>query len=903
VIARPSVAVQSLLWGRDRELDQLWDLVRTIDAGARFLVIRGAAGIGKTALWRWGVDQHRAAGHRVLVTRPAEEELHGPMTGLIDLFEDGDVAPGTLDPDVDVFDRGRAVLRTLRGLAADQPVVVAIDDIQWLDGASARTLRYALRRLDQDPVVLLATERRGTGEPDELDEPVAPPDRREHLDLGPLPADAIRRVVRAVVGTISRPALDRIVELSGGNPMYAIELAHSAGVLADPLGVAAPPTLREALAARLGETPSELLAVLRTAAALGPASAADLARACQQTGASETLILDAITAGLLVVGDDGVVRFAHPLLASGVLDAINPLERRELHARLADVVNDTDARARHLAQSCGEPDESVAAELEAAAERAARRGAAAVAAELARHSYRVTPGDTAEASRRALAEISYRAAAGEIAAATAMVDAFLDRHEPGPPRVEAITQRVYLDIDGGDEFLTRALAESGDDPVLRGRVLDLFGWLLGLYRGQLARGIELSTQALTSAEERGDPVLEMLATGTLSMLSLLAGRPDPTLIERACSIAAVHEGPLLGRWPPIFRAREDLWAGRLAEARAGFEAMREAFGRRGVEFQRPYRLSELAQVEVAAGNLDRAVELAADALEAALDGSNPQAAAWVRYPVGLAHAHRGEQTAARDAAAELRVWGAEHDQPPRTLMAAHVLGVTALAGGDAAAAAAALEPAVALAAELGYRHPGYIPLLPDAVEATALAGQLAGCEQLAAELDAQAAALRLPWVDAAARRAHGLLALATGCDEAAGVLAEAAAGFDALGYRLDAARSALLQGRALRRAGRRSDAAAVLEDTRACFAGMGAAAWVAQAEAEAERVAPSRTAGQLTATESKIADLVAAGRRNREIAGELFVSVATVEAHLTRIYRKFGVHSRTELSRYVHGAR
>jgi hypothetical protein len=188
--------------------------------------------------------------------------------------------------------------------------------------------------------------------------------------------------------------------------MYAIALAQWADVLADPLGVTAPPTLREALAARLDETPGDLLAVLRTAAALGPASTADLARACQQTRAAELLILDAITAGLLVLGDDGAVRFAHPLLASSVLDAVNPLERSELHARLADVVTDPDARARHLALSCGEPDEAVAAELELAAERAARRGAAAVAAELARHSVRVTPDDVTAAGRRALAEIS-----------------------------------------------------------------------------------------------------------------------------------------------------------------------------------------------------------------------------------------------------------------------------------------------------------------------------------------------------------------------------------------------------------------------------------------------------------------------------------------------------------------
>ena len=221
---RSPASVQTPLWGRDREVEQLQQLVRSSDEGARFVVIRGEVGIGKTAVWRWAVDQHRVAGHRVLVTRPAHEELHGPMTGLLDLFEDTDPAPGTLDPEADVFDRGRAVLRTLRSLTANGPVAVAIDDIQWLDAISARALRYAFRRLDRESVVMLATERPLAGERPEL---VVPPDRVEQLVLGPLSLDAIRHVVRTVVATISRPALERIYELSGGNPLYAIELARS----------------------------------------------------------------------------------------------------------------------------------------------------------------------------------------------------------------------------------------------------------------------------------------------------------------------------------------------------------------------------------------------------------------------------------------------------------------------------------------------------------------------------------------------------------------------------------------------------------------------------------------------------------------------------------------------------
>ena len=137
------------LVGRQGEVDRLRAVMGGV--GAPFVTIRGDAGIGKTALWRWCVAEHRAAGRRVLVTRPAEEELHGPMTGLLDLLEDTDPVPAALDPEIDLFDRGRAVLRTLRRLADEARVVVAIDDVQWRDPVTARALRYAVRRVESEP--------------------------------------------------------------------------------------------------------------------------------------------------------------------------------------------------------------------------------------------------------------------------------------------------------------------------------------------------------------------------------------------------------------------------------------------------------------------------------------------------------------------------------------------------------------------------------------------------------------------------------------------------------------------------------------------------------------------------------------------------------------------------------
>ena len=288
--------------------------------------------------------------------------------------------------------------------------------------------------------------------------------------------------------------------------------------------------------------------------------------------------------------------------------------------------------------------------------------------------------------------------------------------------------------------------------------------------------------------------------------------------------------------------------------------MREAFGRRGVEFQRPYRLSELAQVEVNAGNLDRRPRPRRRRAGGRVRRQQPAG-------LGVGAATRPGSPAptsattvgAADDAAELRSWGVDHDQPPR-----HADGRPRPRSRRAGRVATrpprrrSWRAAVSLAATLGYRHPGYMALLPDADRGERRSPATSPrCEQFAAELDVQAAALGAAVGRRRRRTRPGTRSRSPrAAPTPPTALAEAAATFDALGYRLDAARSALLQGRALRRAGRRNDAGAVLADAQARFAAMGAKPWADQAGAELERVAPGRLPGELTATE-------VAGRRPR----------------------------------------
>lgn len=868
----------------------------------RSMVLVGEPGIGKTSLWAHGLDRAAAAGHTMLTTRPAEDDWPVPGLGLRDLF--GEAGPDTAAVPAELLAADPAgsvevYVERLRAMTATAPVVLAVDDLQWLDVLTRRLVRHLLRRLAGQPVAVLATARTWVPGAQEI------PLRHAVLDadvveVGPVSVQDLRSILVLDGRRLTRPDLSRVHEVTGGNPLFALELSRHwhhgerEAVRRTPLAL---------LTDQIESLPRQSRQILDALAVTGPAPVTTVARLVTG-GADDAEAVLAHLCGplsrLVDVDDHFVLRCGHPLIASAANAALDPARRRTLHARLVPVVDDPVERARHLALSATTPDEHVAAELEAAAGTAARRGAASTAAELAAHSLRLTPSTaSSHAAIRALAEVTYRAGAGQTARATELADRLLADLHPGPLHTQVLGQRVLLDFAGAESYLRTALGVVGDDLALRGMLLDLLGWQLGLFKGRLPEAMSCCGQALDIARDRGDHAATGRAAATLSTVSLLAGVPRRDLMAE--SVRQVEhaggqpEGTLLRVWPGVFQARQALWNGDLPTARAGFERTYQQAVNMGSEFQRPYRLKDLAMLELSCGRPDLAGSLALQGVEAASDAGNDQAVAWLAHPVGLVAALQGDDEQALWAADRIEAWAARVDEPLRLAAAHEIRGVLASTRGSWGEALEHHLRGLARLDELGFVHSGYLPELPRAVEAAALVGETDLCADLVAREEERAGQLAAPWVDATLLLGRGHTRLLAGDLTAAEQDFGAAAGrLSALGFVLDALRARYFAAVTAARAGRRSSPRAELAACRAGFAAQRVVGWTALADDALSRLVGD-PADRLTPMEATIAERVRAGLRNKEIAAELFVAESTVEAHLTRIYRKLDVRGRQQL--------
>jgi DNA-binding CsgD family transcriptional regulator len=910
------------LVGREDEISRLQAFVAGLADGPSALVVEGEPGIGKTALLEAALSQ--AVGLRVLGARCAQAESGLAYTGLADLLgrvtdtalttlpvpqrRAVEVVLGRAEVGQDAVEPqavGRATLAVLESLAGKTPLLVAIDDVQWLDPASARTLTFALRRLEAVPVGVLVT-RRGAGGPLPLGlDDALPLGRRERLVVGPLDRDDLERLVEGRLGEpLPRALRRRVATVAGGNPLYALELVAAqrrSGGSSDDL-VALPSRLEELLADRLGRLPPEATEPLAAVVGLAAPTVGLIAAVLGEH--ARTALDAALDAGVLVV-EDGRLRFSHPLLGVAASARLAPSARRALHARLAATLVDPEERARHLVLAVDGPDAGVAAAVEQGADRARARGAPEVAAELAEAAVRLTPPERVEEVRRRRVAAGYHwVTAGEVGRGRAHLAAALEAAPPGRVRAELRWRLGMLvlvdDVNGAVELLEAALAESRGDLALQAMVARR---LSGPYwwQGRLQDALRLIRRAVELAEALGDARALLDALNLYALGALIAGELPPDLPGRIEQLAHAARPLPAHEDPDLILGQVDLARGDAGSAATRLERLYQCAVEQGNEMGLLWAPAVLAEVELARGRWPRAQRLADEALLTARRLASPFWLARGLLAVALVEAHLGNAEAAQRAAVELLDAAERGGLVPLMLEGRAVLGFLALSRGDARAAHAELGLLLERLGAVGVREPTWARLVWSELDALVELGQLDQAAALAEDLAARGRLLDRPFALATAARVRGLVLAARGdLNGALTELERSLAEHDRLGWPFERARTLLALGVVLRRAKQKRAARQTLEQALALFDGLGARPWSAKATAELARIGgrPPRT-GALTPTERRVAELVAEGRTNREVADLLFLSAKTVAAHLTSAYAKLGVRSRTELAHHL----
>jgi DNA-binding CsgD family transcriptional regulator len=892
------MALAHAIVGREAELQ----LLREVLGGRgppHAVFVEGDAGVGKTALLGAIVE---GAAMPVLRARPTAAEAASSYAALHDLLEpvlDGlDALPTPqrralaaallLEDAADPVDP-RLVALACRSLLAARPgeVLLAVDDWQWLDAATSAVLTFVLRRLEPDGAKVIATVRSG-----EADDALAalvhalPEGHALELVVAPLDAPALAALVHARTGERPAPrALARLHEACGGNPLMALELIRAPGAVTAT-------DVRRLLAHRIAELPADSRALLRTVAAL----AEPTVDAVGEDG------LEAALAADVLARDGHRLRFTHPLIAAVVEERTPPAEWRSIHARLAASATSQEQRARHLAAAADGPDEAVAAALEAAAGEAEARGAPIAAAELAERAAELTP--PADAPRRidrllAAATAAIDAVDGQ--GARRLLDEVLAENPVGRQRAHALHKLAYLVTDdSAPRLIDLALENAGDDHLLRAEIHSE-AYMFHMMGGSIEVALQHADQAVVHAEAAGSAGLLAAALSSLAFFRHSDGQGvQRELLLRADALERQSHTHVRDDTPAQILGLQLYINGDLAESRELLLAELGRARRRGYLDHEAFGLLLLAELEVRAGRFRLAETYARGTLELTLATDLWNAEPSGRWTAALVAAHLGRADAAREHAETGHRQAQQLGDLAFATRCAHVLGFLALSLGDAEAAVRHLGPLREAEQQLQLREPAAFCIAPDVAEAFIIAGDLEPAREVQAELESRGRALDRAWAIATGLRCRGLIAAAEGRPaDGLADLHSALAAHDDVPQPFDRARTLLALGTVQRRAKRRGDARTTLESALAVFEELGAALWAERARTEITRLGGrrARDRDELTQTERQIAELAADGRSNREIAGELFVSERTVEANLTRAYRKLGVRSRTELAR------
>jgi DNA-binding CsgD family transcriptional regulator len=904
--------------GRGDELELIDAFLAESEERPAALVLEGEAGIGKTTVWREGITRAARERYRVLSCRAVAAEARLSFAALGDLLGPVDEAAfvSLPDPQRRALDAallrseperaapdpraiGTGVVSLVSGLAADGPVLLAVDDVQWLDRPSARALEFALRRLEGRAVALLATRRLDDSSGRAGPDAAIPEVRVRRLRLGPLSVAALYRIVEGELGRgLPRPLLVRISHATGGNPFYVLEIARALereGRPAPGEALPVPDDLRKLVAMRLHRLPRRTQAALLRVSALAQPTVSLVDPA--DLGPAEE-------AGVARIRADGRIELTHPLFAGAVYASASLDRRRRLHGQLAELVADPEERVRHLllANPAGAPDEQLAAAVHDAAEVAYRRGAPEAAAELMERAVALTPPRVAAAAtERRLRAAWYHLKAGDPQQAKMLGEAIAAAPASPPARARALQllAEVYLTENppAAIPLLEEAIAAAAGDFGHAAQLEISLGIIL-VAVAEVAQADQHAIRAAELAEPAGDAGLLTDAIAFREVLSLVSGRGvDELALERALLLEDPDREVPLQQRAALNVAQVYEWTGRGALARDLLVRLRDRVVARGEEADLPWILVHLAGTAWLAGELAVAELEADDAVGAANLAGQEMFSSFALMIRALVRATRGESTAARVDASEALAICERIGWLVGMAQNRYALGFLALSEGDPRETVTVLEPVIAAVEANGVYEWVYAMSLPDAIEALVATGELDRAETLTGALMDWGRRFDRPWALATGGRCRGLLLAARrDLDGALAALEGAVLQHERLEMPLERGRTLLVLGQLHRRRKEKRAARAALDEALAVFEQLGAPLWAVKARAELGRVAPRHgSADTFTPTEERVAGLAASGLTNREIGERLFLSPKTVEANLARVYRKLGIHSRAEL--------
>jgi DNA-binding CsgD family transcriptional regulator len=888
-------------------------------AAGSSVLLWGPAGIGKSTVLDALSAELSVTGRDMLVLRAAaaEAEAELPYLALVDLFDgvlDGP-RPPALPPHLRAALDGAllrsavpatphdqlavrlAVLELLRGLAAERPVLLVLDDSQWIDEQSAGVLRFVARRLDAVPARVLAAERVAHGATPVRSDLCPPPSVERAVP--PLTQADVADILRSRFGAgVPRHRLERVYAASGGNPMFAVELGRALQERGE-ISPTGPLPVPDRLRALLTERLSRLSAAGRSPLLVAAAAARPTRDLIERCGADPDGLADAIDAGVVTAAGDGAVRFTHPLLREMVYADARPDELRQVHQRLADATTEPVERARHMAAASTGADEELAATLAHAASTARLRGAPAAAADLAALAAERTPrGTPGVAAARRLKAAEYAYAAGASDEAGRHANAALRDADDASTRVGArllLTDLSGQDLTGVGPMVDAAFREAGEDPELLAHVR-IYRAMKAWYDGDPQLGLDELKRAEEAAEQCGDAVRLVMV---LRWRGTMTGGPEgDELAIKAGDMAAdlpLSVETVSARQMAAYR---QLFRGEVADSERRIEALRDAVQRSGTVRELATALVYTAIIFARAGRCADAVVAGQACLRLYCDVEPTQGPGL--FAAAVAELSGGTL----DGAAEIAQRAVDACQAAGDhdfLRGAYaVKGRIHLIRGDAGAAVEVLRRCHDLEHALFARNdPSVLLWHADYVEALVGVGARDEAVAVLAEVRARAHRLDRRMVLLGLDRAEAVLVAAVKeARDGVAALREAIARWADHPYPLEIARAWHTLGVLERRAHRRAAARAALSEAVRRYAAIGAAPWLAIAEGELLRLDGARAAG-LSDTERRIVELVRAGATNREIARSLFLSIKAVEANLTRLYRRLGVRNRAQLARVL----